>query len=499
MYRFLFLLFLCSTAFSQEKIDSISIKKDSLKSFKHKPFFSDKDLKKIDSLLVKESFKPSFVDTLKFVLNDNELDSTNVVLTSELLKSRLQQLDEHTPFDLAYNPALEKVINNYLVQRKKHFPELMSRAQYYFPMFEKYLDKYDIPLEMKYLAVIESALIPTIKSHAGATGLWQFMFATGKMYDLKVSSYIDERQDPIKSTIAACEYLNKLFKIFKDWDLALAAYNSGPGNVLKAIKRSGGSNNYWNIRRYLPKETASYVPAFYATMYIFEYASEHKIAPNNPRFLDFETDTIHVKKTVGFEHISQVIGLEQEIISFLNPTYKLDIIPFIENENFYLRLPKYKIIDFLDKETDIYALADEVESKREKPLAQYFEVDKSLYYKVKNGDNLGKIAQKYGVKINDIKKWNNLKTTQISVGQKLSIFPKKNQSIAQKKVTKPKIETSIAENSGEFDTYTVKDGDSLWTISKKFNKVSIEDIQKWNNIWSAKGLKPGMKLKIFKS
>ena len=308
MNRFLIILFFSFSLFAQTKVDSISIKKDSLRAYKNKPFFSDKDLKKIDSLLVKQAFSVSFVDTLNFVMNYKDIENnTDVALTTEILKKRLFQLNQNTPFNLAYNPALEKVINSYLVQRKKQFPELMSRAKYYFPMFEKYLDKYDIPLEMKYLAVVESALLPKIKSHAGATGLWQFMFGTGKLYDLKVSSYVDERQDPVKSTIAACEYLSRLFKVFGDWDLALAAYNSGPGNVLKAIKRSGGQKNYWNIRQYLPRETASYVPAFYATMYIFEYADEHQIYPNMPRFYDFETDTVQVKRTIGFDQISEVI------------------------------------------------------------------------------------------------------------------------------------------------------------------------------------------------
>ena len=276
-------------------------------------------------------------------------------------------------------------------------------------MFEKYLDKYDIPLEMKYLAVVESALIPTIKSRAGATGLWQFMYGTGIQYNLKVTSYVDERQDPIKSTIAACEYLSRLYKIFGDWDLALAAYNSGPGNVLKAIKRAGGYKNYWNIRHYLPRETANYVPAFYATMYIFEYAKEHNIQPNIPKFFDFETDTIHVKRMVGFDQISEIIGLGEDVLAFLNPVYKLHVIPYLENKTHALCLPKSKIFEFIEKEADLYALANEDDSKREKPLAQNFETKKSIHYKVKSGDNLGRIATKHGVRVSDLKSWNKLK------------------------------------------------------------------------------------------
>jgi membrane-bound lytic murein transglycosylase D len=352
---------------------------------------------------------------------------------------------------------------------------------------------------MKYLAVVESALIPNIKSHAGATGLWQFMFGTGKLYDLKVSSYVDERQDPLKSTIAACEYLSRLYKVFGDWDLVLAAYNSGPGNVLKAIKRSGGQKNYWNIRQFLPRETASYVPAFYATMYIFEYAEEHQLYPNMPRYFDFETDTVQVKKTVSFDQISEIIGLEKEVLTFLNPSYKLKIIPFVENRNYALRLPKHKIIDFLDKEHEIYDLVNSDNSKKEKPLPENFTVDTGIRYKVKSGDNLGKIAMKYGVRIKDIIKWNNLRSITIDVGQKLTIHPKKNIEIAKEEIKKTTKNTTNTTENGKFDIYTVKEGDSLWIISKKFDKVSIDDLKKWNNIWNENILKPGMKLKIFKS
>ncbi|MDP4989050.1 MAG: LysM peptidoglycan-binding domain-containing protein, partial [Polaribacter sp.] len=342
-------------------------------------------------------------------------------------------------------------------------------------------------------------LIPKIKSHAGATGLWQFMFRTGKLYDLKVSSYVDERQDPVKSTIAACEYLSRLFKVFGDWDLALAAYNSGPGNVLKAIKRSGGQKNYWNIRQYLPRETASYVPAFYATMYIFEYADEHQIYPNMPRFYDFETDTVQVKRTIGFDQISEVIGLEQEVLTFLNPSYKLAIIPFVENRNYTLRLPKHKIIDFLDREHEIYALADLDDSKREKPLPENFAMDKSIRYKVKSGDNLGKIAMKFGVRVSDLKNWNKLKTSSINVGQRLNIFAKKNAEVAKVATKTAERTTFIIPENAKFEVYEVKEGDSLWIISKKFDKISIDDLKKWNNIWDENKLKPGMKLKILKS
>jgi membrane-bound lytic murein transglycosylase D len=505
MNKFIFLLFFSLSIFSQkEKKITLKVKTDTLvpvkttiKKIIQPDLFSSEDLITMDSLLVDEKFNSSLVDSLEFVIDDKDIiGNSTTILTTDLLKQRLLILNQKTPFNLGYNPGLEKVINSYLSSRRKYFPQLLARAKYYFPIFEKYLDEYNIPLEMKYLAIVESALHPQIKSRAGATGLWQFMYGTGKQFDLKVSSYVDERQDPVKSTIAACKYLSQLYKIFGDWDLALAAYNSGPGNVSKAIKRSGGSKNYWNIRPYLPRETASYVPAFYATMYIFEYAEEHNIYSELPQFFNFETDTIRVKRTISFNHITKVLNVEENVISFLNPVYKLDIIPFIKDREYAVRLPKSKIIEFLEKENEIYALALADENSREKPLPKYFEMNNSIRYRVKNGDFLGKIANKFRVRVSDIKRWNALKNSNLKIGQRLTIFSKKVSS-SPTETTSKKGATAIAE--GEYKVYTVKKGDSLWTISKKFKDVSIDEIKKWNNIWSAKSLKPGTKLKIYKS
>lgn len=412
------------------KIDSLVVSRDTLDIVLSDTLvaktFSDKDLQTIDSLLIEEKFKSSLIDTLVYVLNDKDIiGDAKMSVTTDLLKLRLSTLNDKTPFNLAYNPSLEKVINSYLLYRKKYYPALMARAKYYFPVFEQYLDQYDIPLEMKYLAIVESALRPKIKSRVGATGLWQFMYGTGIQFGLKVNSYVDERQDPVKSTIAACKYLSQLYTIFGDWDLALAAYNSGPGNVRKAIKRSGGNKNYWNIRPYLPRETAGYLPAFYATMYVFEYANEHNIYADVPNFFNFQTDTVRVKRTISFDQISEKIEVDEAVLTDLNPSYKLDIIPFVKDKNYAVRLPSSKIITFLDKETAIYALADEDDAKREKPLPKYFEMDQRIRYKVKSGDYLGKIAKRYGVRVSDLKRWNRLKTSQLKIGQRLSIYPKK--------------------------------------------------------------------------
>lgn len=434
MKKLVLFLFFSISVFSQQEKDSISVvktdtifvAKNSLKSPLKKELFTDNDLKVIDSLLVDEKFNSALIDTLEYVIADKDIiGNSKTVLTTDLLKNRLSTLNENTPFNLAYNPALEKVINSYLLYRKKYYPKLMAKAKYYFPMFEQYLDQYDIPLEMKYLAIVESALRPKAKSRVGASGLWQFMYGTGKQFDLKVSSYVDERYNPIKATVAACKYLSQLYKIFGDWDLALAAYNSGPGNVRKAIKRSGGYKNYWNIRPYLPRETAGYVPAFYATLYIFEHANDHKIYSEIPKFFDFQTDTVRVKRTISFDQIAETINLDEEVISFLNPSYKLDIIPHIKGRNYAVRLPSSKIVEFLDKEKELYALADADDAKREKPLPKYFEMDKRIRYKVKSGDYLGKIANKFGVRVSSIKRWNRMKNSRLKIGQRLYIYPKK--------------------------------------------------------------------------
>ena len=388
--------------------------------------YLDYDIVLIDSLLLKSEQQSPLYDTFNYYLkNVTNKDPLNIPLNTKVLKERLKEIHARTPFNLSYNPLLEQTIQSYLKYRKKSYPSLMAKALYYFPMFEQYLDRYNIPLEMKYLAIVESTLNPTAKSYVGATGLWQFMYTTGLQYNLKVSSYVDERQNPVKATEAACKYLSDLYKIFQDWDLVLAAYNSGPGNVLKAIKRSGGYKNYWNIRPYLPTETANYVPAFYATMYLFEYQKQHDLIAEKPLIRHFETDTIRVKQLVSFEQIAAKTKINFELIKFLNPSYKLEMIPFIKEKNYALRLPKKNMLRFLNNEKAIYELANKEAASREKPLPKYFELGKRIRYKVRSGDYLGKIAHKFGVRISDLKKWNRLKSSKLKIGQRLTVYPKR--------------------------------------------------------------------------
>jgi len=445
----------------------------------------------MDLKWIQELYSNSLFDSIYDSVTEMSFENIDYPeLPTDTLKARLEVLSSKTPFNVEYNPSLESVIKSYLKNRRELLERLMGLSEFYFPMFEKELDKYDIPLELKYLAVIESALKPRAKSRVGATGLWQFMFATGKMYGLNVSSYVDERSDPIKSTDAASKYLAKLYEIFGDWDLALAAYNSGPGNVTKAIRRSGGYQNYWNIRPFLPHETAGYLPAFLATMYIFEYAEEHGFKKQKPNFRYMETDTIRIKQMITLDQVSELLDVPIEELQFLNPSYKLDIIPYIKGEDYVLRLPRHAIGKFVNNEELIYAYVKSEFDKREKPLPQFFDSDTKTVYRVKSGDYLGKIARIYGVRVSQIKQWNGLRSNNISIGQRLTIYPRNpsaNLSLPQQN-TKPK----TVEVNGK-TTYKVQKGDSLWSISQKFPGVSVQNIKDWNDISGTK-LMVGMTL-----
>ena len=438
-----------------------------------------------------ELYKNSLYDTLSKAVSNQSYEAIYYPeLPTDTLKKRLAILDAKTPFNIEYNPSLESVIKSYLKNRKRSTETLISRSHYYFPMFEAVLDKYNLPLEIKYLAVVESALKPCAKSRVGATGLWQFMFATGKQYGLEVSSYVDERCDPLRATNAAAKYLESLYKIFGDWDLALAAYNSGPGNVTKAIRRSGGYQNYWNIRSFLPSETAGYLPAFLATMYLFEYADTHGFKVDKNQFPIISTDTIHVKQMISLDHVAELTDTKIERLQFLNPSYKLDIIPVLKDKTYTLRLPLTKIGDFVQNEQDIYAFSKAEYEAREKPLPQFFEIDSKIRYKVKSGDFLGKIARNFKVRVSQIKKWNGLRSNDLKIGQRLTIYSRNPTAHRFSKTTK-----SVSKSKPNKSTYLVKAGDSLWSISNKLSGVSIQNLKEWNDIWDSY-LKPGMTLII---
>ncbi|MCB0466023.1 MAG: LysM peptidoglycan-binding domain-containing protein [Aequorivita sp.] len=510
------LLLVCSISFAQKSkkldkklntkkvqiVDSIRVSKIAgelpstviATNIKDTTVFDLKDMalaRKKDSLWLKELYKSDLFDDVYNSVANQDYESVDYdELPTEVLKQRLKELDARTPFKVEYNPSLESVIKQYLKNRRGTLERLMGLSEYYFPMFEQELDKNNLPLELKYLAVIESALNPRAQSRVGATGLWQFMYPTGKMFGLDVSSYVDERSDPIMATEAACKYLKSLNSSFNDWDLALAAYNSGPGNVSKAIRRSGGKTNYWNLRNFLPRETAGYVPAFLATMYIFEYAKEHGFKKQSTRIPYVATDTIKVKHQITLDEVAKLTNLDKEELEFLNPSYKLGIIPVIKDENYMLRLPLTHVGAFVNNEEAIYAFAQEEQEEAEKPLPELYEQPEKIRYRVKRGDYLGRIAERYGVGVSQIKNWNGMRSNTVKVGQNLIIYPKNSsRDIAANS-------TSSKNNSSE-KTYTVRNGDSLWSISQKFPGVSVQNIKKWNDI-SGSNLKPGTKLKIYK-
>lgn len=438
----------------------------------------------IDSIWQVELFKSSlYSDPDQGLLEVDYKETVQLDLSTDTLIARLKRLDAKTPFQVEYNPVLEKVIHSYLKRHKKSMENLMALSTYYFPMFEQGLDKHNIPLEIKYLAIVESTLNPRARSRMGATGLWQFMFSTGKMHGLDVSSYVDERMDPVKSTDAAAMYLSTLYKMFGDWDLVLASYNSGPGNVSKAIRRSGGATDYWKLRPYLPGETAGYVPAFLATMYVFEYAEEHGFQVPNPNITFFETDTIRTKRMLTFDQISETTGVEKELLQFLNPSYKLDVIPHIEGRNYSLRLPRGESGLFVSNEEDIYKYATVNLASDQTDTPELAEEDSMIRYRVKSGDFLGKIADKYGVSVSNIRSWNDLRSDNLRVGQRLSIHPRRTPASSNARAAAVK-------------TYTVRQGDSLWSISRKFQGVTIKQLRDLNDL-SNNSLRPGMELKIY--
>ena len=450
---------------------------------------------KFDSLWMKELYdSSSLFDSIYQDITALEIDSVyHFNVDTDTLKARLKLLNQKTPFNIVYNPSLENVIRYFLTRKRDMMSRMLTISQFYFPLFEQELDNQNVPLELKYLAIVESALNPRARSRVGATGLWQFMYGTGKMYDLDVSSYVDERSDPINSTKAASLYLKKLHGIFNDWDLALAAYNSGPGNVNKAIRRSGGYKNYWNIRRNLPRETAGYVPAFLATMYIFEYAEEHGFTRQVTDRPYFETDTIHVKSTITFNQISELVDVSEEELMFLNPAYKLKVIPYVKDKNYALRLPVDALGKFVANEEAIYAHVQNQLKSKEEPLPQIVQSKDQITYKVRSGDFLGKIAERYGVGVSQIKNWNGLRSNNLRIGQRLTIYPRKIPSSVSATTTSKSSTNSVAAAGAK--VHTVKSGDSLWTISKKYPGISIDNLRKWNGI-SGNDIKPGTKLKL---
>jgi membrane-bound lytic murein transglycosylase D len=515
-----FFLLATLSLFSQEIADKTNAPKPEIKltyldSIK-KTFVKDDLASCVDSLWLKELTNLDIYNNLtEDIQNINIDEKVDYELPTELLKARLQEMDEKSPFHIEYNQGLENIIKSFLKNRKRSFERLMAVSEYYFPLFEEAFDKQNVPLEIKYLAVVESALNPKAVSKAGATGLWQFMYQTGKQYGLKIDSYVDERSDPLKASEAAAQYMKNMYAIFGDWDLVLASYNSGPGNVAKAIRRSGGQQNYWNIRKNLPQETQGYVPAFLATMYIYEYHKEHGIKPERAPIKHFATDTVMIKRQMSFKQISELIDIPVAQLQILNPSYKLNVVPAYRDQSHYLRLPQDKMAVFTSNELKIYAYVDREANLREKPFQivrpivsqdsvntfQRLAQAKVRYYRVKRGDNLSTIAKKYDIAVDDLKKWNNIKGNEVAYGKNLKIngteAEQKSTAVAKVEMDKKGIQKDsvVAVPSASF--YVVQKGDNLSNIAKKFN-ITVADIQDWNKL-TTNNVQLGASLQVVKN
>ena len=335
--------------------------------------------------------------------------------------------------EMPYNDIIRKFIDMYAGRLRNQVSFMLSACNFYMPIFEEALDAYGLPLELRYLPIIESALNPSAVSRAGASGLWQFMIGTGKIYGLESNSLVDERRDPIKATWAAARYLKEMYDIYGDWNLVIAAYNCGPGTINKAIRRANGETDYWKIYNYLPKETRGYVPAFIAANYVMTYYCDHNICPMETN-IPASTDTVQVNKNLHFEQIADLCNVPLDQIKSLNPQYKKQMIPG-DSKPYTLRLPIDAISTFIDKQDTIYThRADELFRNRKtvavkditpatrKTTSAVAGKGNLTYYTIKSGDTLSTIARKYGVTIKDIQRWNGMSSTKIAAGKRLKIY-----------------------------------------------------------------------------
>jgi membrane-bound lytic murein transglycosylase D len=451
-------------------------------------------LEVVDSLEVAEAeeeimYKEDTADYVYYYL-PSELEYIPGDDSPALLQDRLSCLVKKIP--LVYNDKIHAFINYFTVRDREYTRMMMRRKNLYFPLFEKYLAKYNMPDELKYLSIIESGLNPRAVSRVRAVGLWQFMSATGRYYGLQNDWYIDDRMDPEKSTDAACRYLKDLYRMFNDWELALAAYNTGPGNVKRAIRRSGYKKTFWEIYNYLPRETRSYVPQFVAIIYTMNYLDEHNFIHEGEEML-VRADTLNVKRFLNFETLAGLTGSCVEDLQKLNPSIQRNAVPET-GKTFVIQIPREaKTILDLNR-VAILDSASKVGKKELELLAK--NTAGSTYgrdrvvYKVRSGDVLGSIALRYNVRVNDLKKWNNLKSNTIRSGQRLTVWIKpsmRNSVVASN-------QTSVTQISGS-KTYTVQPGDTLWDITKKFQGLTIEKIKTLNNLNDNK-IQPGQKLVI---
>jgi membrane-bound lytic murein transglycosylase D len=439
-------------------------------------------------------------------------DESNVYFTDDVVRARLERLPHVIP--MTYNNLVRNSINLYTERRRNLIRYMLGMADYYFPLIEQILDEHNLPLELKYLAIVESALNPTAVSRVGAAGFWQFMLPTGKSYGLEINSLVDERRDPVKATHAACRYFKDMYDIYQDWHLVLASYNCGPGNVNKAIRRAGGKMDFWQIYQYLPRETRSYVPLFIAANYVMNYYCEHNICPVQTS-LPLSTDTIMVTRILHLQQVADLTQMDIEQIRALNPQYKRDIIPGNIKPS-ALKLPTAKSFAYVDKEDTIYThrfeelLANTLYDTNNSPNAS---TRQQITHVAKAGENLFTIADKYGVTAREIRTWNGLGSNRVASGKRLKLYVNnggvafastntetKPQQTATAATPPPKTTATASPqappSNGQIQvTYKVKSGDSLYSIAKKYPGVSVATLQKANNL-SNTNIRPGQILKI---
>lgn len=430
---------------------------------------------------------------------DEVYDMENIRFASnvpdEVYIERIKKMNSF--IKVPYNEIVRNYIIMYSEKMPKRMPHILGLCKYYMPIFEEIFDQYGLPIELKAMAIIESAMDPRAESRVGAKGMWQFMYQTAKIYDLHVDSFVDERMDPVKSCDAAAQYLLDAYNMFGDWNLAIASYNCGAGNVRKAIKRAGGSREFWDIWPYLPRETRSYVPAFVGALYTLEYYKEHGLKPEAVG-MPAGIDTLVINKQLHLKQVSELTGAPLDQLKNLNPQYRHEIIPGHERE-YILRLPYQYTNSFIENEDTIYrhkaeVYFDPVAIKKIKDAGDGVRI----IYKVKNGDYLGKIASRHNVSVAKIKKWNNLKNDNIRVGQKLVIYrggsgPAVSASSSSSAAAKSSSSSSSANQTKI--TYTVKKGDTLGKIAEAHG-VGLSRLKEWNNLKS-NNIQIGQKLTIY--
>ncbi len=434
--------------------------------------------------------------------HNNKENKGNPVISDAVYADRLSKLPRVIP--MTFNETVRSCIDLYADRRRSLMEYVLGWSDFYFPMFEEMLDRYQLPLELKYLAVVESALNPTAHSRMGASGIWQFILPTGKVYGLEINSLVDERRDPVKSTEAACRYFKAMYELYGDWYLAIASYNCGPGNVTKAINRANGERDFWKIYPYLPSETRMYVPLFIAVNYVMAYYHEHNLYPAEIN-LPLSTDTVMINREIHFDQIAEVMKIDKQQLRDLNPQYKRDIIPG-HSKPYALQLPAAYAYGFVQLEDSIAKYrSNELFVNRTNNAISHQE---KIKHKVKAGETMLSIANQYGVNSTQIKRWNGMKSSRVSSGRVLTIYvdnggyalsnasASKEASPAKSAETKTASKSEVKKKSSNtYTTYKVKSGDSFYTIAKNYPGVTAKDIMKYNNA-SNSSLKIGQTLRI---